>query len=193
VSQRTSQRALRADAARNRDSILAAAVDRLNENPRASMAEIAEAAGVGRVTLYAHFPSREELLRQVLDRTMDRTEASFAAIELTAGPWAALDELVDSSWRLLADLTGVLAAVEQAMPTDLHAEHQRRPMTRVRELLHVGRSAGVFRDDQPVEWQSACYLAILHAAAAEVRAGRLRENAAAELVKQSIRALVRAD
>ncbi len=192
MSQRSSQRAPRADAMRNRDAIMAAAVERVNADPRASMAEIAESAGVGRVTLYAHFPSREQLLRQVLNRIMDRTEASFAAIDVTQGPWAALDQLVDSSWRLLADLTGVLVAVEQAIPADLHAEHQHRPMTKVREILRMGRSAGVFRDDQPAEWQSACYLAILHAAAAEVRAGRLRDDDAGRLVKESIRALVRA-
>lgn len=168
-----------------------AAVACLNTNPRASMADIAEAAGVGRVTLYAHFSSREELLRQVLHRNMDFTEASFDAVDLTGDPWNALDRLIQSSWRLLADLTGVLAAFEQAMPAEMHAEHQNRPMARLRELLTRGRSEGVFRFDQPAEWQSACYIAILHAAAAEVRAGRITENEAAGLVRETVRALVR--
>jgi TetR/AcrR family transcriptional regulator, mexCD-oprJ operon repressor len=167
-----------------------AAVGCLNADPTATMAEIAAAAGVGRVTMYAHFSSREELLRVVLDRTMERVETSFAAVDLGAEPWQA-DRLVESSWGLLTDLTGVTAAVEQVLPDEIHREHHDRPMARVRELLERGRSAGAFRDDQSTEWQSACYMAILHAAAAEVRAGRLADQDAADVVKQTVRALVR--
>lgn len=151
---------------------------------------MAEAAGVGRVTMYAHFSSRNELLRAVLDRSMDRVEASFRDVDLDVDPWVALDQLVAVSWRQLADLTGVLAAAEQALPAEVHREHQTRPMARVRELLLKGQAQGAFRKDQPVTWQSACYLAVLHAAAAEVRADRMSEHEAAEFARQSVRALV---
>jgi AcrR family transcriptional regulator len=64
MSQPTSQSpARRADAARNRDKILAAARAAFAE-PEAeiSMAEIARRAGVGMATLYRNFPGRRELL-----------------------------------------------------------------------------------------------------------------------------------
>src|ERR1700752_611310 len=52
----------RSDARRNRDAILAAALDALTESPDASLNAIARRAGVANATLYRHFPTREELV-----------------------------------------------------------------------------------------------------------------------------------
>jgi AcrR family transcriptional regulator len=61
----------RADAQHNADKILDAAVACLGHNPYASVREIAQAAGVGRVTLYGHF-SRETLVEAVMIRVLER-------------------------------------------------------------------------------------------------------------------------
>ena len=52
----------RSDARRNRDAILAAALEALTESPDASLNAIAERAGVADATLYRHFPNREDLV-----------------------------------------------------------------------------------------------------------------------------------
>jgi AcrR family transcriptional regulator len=52
----------RADARRNREAVLEAAVSLLSERPDASMSEIAKASGLGRTTVYRHFPTREDLV-----------------------------------------------------------------------------------------------------------------------------------
>ena len=54
-------RAPRADALASREAILAVAADALAGDRRISMIELAAAAGVGRSTLYRHFPSRAAL------------------------------------------------------------------------------------------------------------------------------------
>jgi AcrR family transcriptional regulator len=51
-------RAQRADARRNIAAILEAATDCLARDPEMSIAGIAAAAGVGRITLYGHFKTR---------------------------------------------------------------------------------------------------------------------------------------
>ncbi|PZG15983.1 TetR/AcrR family transcriptional regulator [Nonomuraea aridisoli] len=51
----------RADAERNIAAILDAATRLISADPTVSVADIAKAAGVGRVTLYGHFPSRKAL------------------------------------------------------------------------------------------------------------------------------------
>jgi len=61
------ERALRADAIASRERILEAAAA-LAGDRRTSMTEVAAAAGVGRSTLYRHFPSRQALERALRER-----------------------------------------------------------------------------------------------------------------------------
>lgn len=56
-------RTTRADAKRSRERILTAAGPLFRENPRATMAEVAAAAGLGRSTLHRHFATRVDLVR----------------------------------------------------------------------------------------------------------------------------------
>lgn len=67
-------RALRADARRNQEQILAAARDLIIERgPGASLDEVARRAGVGIGTLYRRFPDRPALLRAVVLDALGRT------------------------------------------------------------------------------------------------------------------------
>ncbi|CAN5493731.1 TetR/AcrR family transcriptional regulator [soil metagenome] len=63
-----SPRPLRADAARNRTSLLDAARDAFSRHGvSASLDDVARAAGVGPGTLYRHFPTRDQLVLAVID------------------------------------------------------------------------------------------------------------------------------
>jgi TetR/AcrR family transcriptional repressor of mexCD-oprJ operon len=179
-------RARRADAIRNRDGILDAALDLFLVNPRANMAEIAAAAGVGRVTLYGHFASRSELMDVLFERTISRAEEQLSGLELKGDPVAAMERLIVSSWRIVDAFHRLLGAAELELSQDRIREHHHTPMQRVSGLITRGRKEGVFRDDQPASWQTACFYALLHAAASEVRTGRLAEADAQSAVVVSI-------
>jgi AcrR family transcriptional regulator len=72
----------RADAARNRELLLATAKRVFGEKgPAASLDEIAKSAGVGIGTLYRHFPTRDALVEQVYRH--ETTQLAEAATRLT--------------------------------------------------------------------------------------------------------------
>jgi AcrR family transcriptional regulator len=72
----------RADAARNREKILAAAREAFADpHAEVSMAEVARRAGVGMATLYRNFPGRRELLEALYVEVIDSILAAAEAGE----------------------------------------------------------------------------------------------------------------
>jgi AcrR family transcriptional regulator len=66
---------MRADARRNRAAVLEAGARLLADRPMASMQEIADASGVGRTTVYRHFPAREDLVAALVKQVAEETTA----------------------------------------------------------------------------------------------------------------------
>lgn len=82
----------RADARRNLDAIVVAAQRLLQDDPQASMGEIAAAAHVHRATVHRHFAARDDLVTAVRARAMDDTLAAMHAA-LDDGPAGAAARL----------------------------------------------------------------------------------------------------
>src|ERR1700712_4605958 len=86
---------MRADAARNRAALLVAAEAEFAEHgPGASVADIARRAGIGKGTVFRHFPTKDDLLAAVvLDRVVALTSL---ALDLSArsDPGPALEEFL---------------------------------------------------------------------------------------------------
>lgn len=76
---------MRADARRNRQSIVDAAIELVLEVGGEPLRDaVAERAGVGIATLYRHFPGQEQLLRAVAVEVLDRAiEQGRSALEET--------------------------------------------------------------------------------------------------------------
>jgi TetR/AcrR family transcriptional regulator, mexCD-oprJ operon repressor len=111
-------RAPRADAQRNRAAILDAAAQCLRTDAAASMQDVARAAGVGRVTLYTHFPSRAELLDAVFDAVVTEAEQTLAAVDLDGDEPAALDRLIRASWQIVDRFRLLLHAAQRELPAE---------------------------------------------------------------------------
>ncbi|KDP91058.1 MULTISPECIES: TetR/AcrR family transcriptional regulator [Clavibacter] len=75
-----SARAPRKDAATNRQALVDAAVVALDRDPDASLETIAAVAGLSRRAVYGHFATRDDLVREVLQRGARRVVEALAGI-----------------------------------------------------------------------------------------------------------------
>jgi TetR/AcrR family transcriptional regulator, mexCD-oprJ operon repressor len=178
----------RADAQRSIAAILDAALAALSRDPEASVSEIAKAAGVGRVTLYGHFPSRAELVDAAFARAIDEGQAALDAVDLTGEPRQALTRLVDTSWVLVNQSRALLLAAQGVLPPGRIRELHAGPMERVQRLLERGRQEGAFRTDLPTSWLVGVMHSVMHNAADEINAGRLTPDRAAAFITATLQA-----
>ncbi|MEU4603742.1 TetR/AcrR family transcriptional regulator [Kribbella sp. NPDC023972] len=176
----------RADAQRNIAAIVDAATTCLSRDPSASTSEIAKAAGVGRVTLYGHFPSRTELVDAVFVHAIERGEAALGEVDLSGDPRAALARLIESSWHLVDRFRSLLVAAQDALPPGRIRELHADPMVRVERLIERGQKEGAFRTDLPTSWLVGAMHSVMHGAADEINAGRLTPDKAAEYITATV-------
>jgi TetR/AcrR family transcriptional regulator, mexCD-oprJ operon repressor len=164
----------RATAQRNLQAILEAADALLEEGHATSIAAVAARAGVSRVTVYAHFSSREAILEAVIERSVARAAVVFEEATAGAGSAAeALERAIRASWAELSRHSTVAeAAAAQLSPDALRRTHE-SGYAHARRMFEAGMASGEFRTDVPADWLVSVFHALLHAAGDDVRAGRL--------------------
>lgn len=174
---------LRADAERNRDSVLDHAARLLAEDPGVGMADIARAADVGRATLYRHFPTREELIAAIDARAAAEVEAAIAASRLEEGG------VGEALHRLVAELLAVgdryrflLAEGDAGVPEEERAARNARLGAPLYALVERGQAAGELSRALSPRWTLTVFGAVLVNAVREIAAGHLDRSAAADVV-----------
>jgi AcrR family transcriptional regulator len=180
----------RAIAERNVEAILDAVEDLLERRAQASISAVAAQAGVSRVTVYAHFPTGEALLEAAVERAVRRTMTALEATAPASGPPVqALERMLAAAWQHLARYGAMAQAVaDQLGPEAVTRTHQAAHQT-VGALLERGRADGSFRTDLPAAWLVTACIALIHACAQEVRAGRIGEHDAARILTATVRDL----
>ena len=184
----------RADAERNIERILDAAVDALASDPDASMAAIARRAGVVRATLYAHYASREALLDAVTDRALSEAADSIEAADPGRGdPSEALARVISMTWRTLGRYHALVAVnVGEHGHEDLR--HRHAPVLgQLAPLIDRGQADGSFRAGVPAAWHLSMVMALIHAASGELHAGRVSAEAAEDALVAAVLGALRGD
>ena len=179
-------RAQRADARRNVAAILDAATECLARDPDVSIASIATAAGVGRITLYGHFKTRADLVDAVLVRTVQQCDAILDATDTSGDPAGALARLVTSTWQLVHQFRNILLAAQRELPAERIRGVHDRILRRVQSIIEQGQHAGTFRRDMPQQWLITTTYSLMHAAAEDTAAGRLDADDAAGLITATL-------
>lgn len=179
-------RAQRADARRNVEAILDAAVACLARDPEVSVVDIAAAAGVGRVTLYGHFKTRAELIDAALVRTLQRADQILDATDTTGDPVEALTRLVASSWQIVHQSRNILLAAHRELPAERIRGVHDRVLRRVQSLIERGQRTGAFRTDLPKRWLVTTAFSLMHAAAEDAAAGRVNVDRASGYISATL-------
>jgi AcrR family transcriptional regulator len=143
----TSPRPLRADAARNRELLLAAAADEFEERgPDASVADIARRAGVGKGTVFRHFPTKDHLVAAIVRARIDELNATAEALLDASDPGAALFEFVTVAARRQQERDLSFLQGTDALNADAVAAQQRLAGL-VDQLVDRAREHGAVRPD----------------------------------------------
>ncbi|OBF51024.1 TetR/AcrR family transcriptional regulator [Mycolicibacterium monacense] len=143
----TTARPLRADAARNRELLLAAAEQEFAERGLgASVADIARRAGIAKGTVFRHFATKEDLIASIVSAHIAKLAAVARGLADAVDPGAALLEFltVAADQRQQRDLTFLQSASDDdprviEVRDELHAA--------LETLVGRAREAGAIRSD----------------------------------------------
>jgi AcrR family transcriptional regulator len=131
----------RADARANHAALLQAAAALVSQGSiDLPYDEIALAAGVGRATVYRHFPTREALSRAIVNASLDRWDAVVAA--LPPGP-GQFEELFDAWVRTQQDRPHSIDLLTRCAPEEDLRQARRRFEATLREPTQKAQDAGI--------------------------------------------------
>jgi AcrR family transcriptional regulator len=145
---------LRADAQRNRDRLLAVAVQAFShDRPDASLESIAREAGVGIGTLYRHFPTREALVDAAYRSELARLCDGVAELLGDRAPDLALREWMTHFLDYMTTKRGRADALRAVIASggNPFAESRARLLAAVTALLAAGGASGQVRRDVTAE------------------------------------------
>ncbi len=142
-------RAPRRDATENRAALLEAAKTVLQGDPDASLETIASAAGLSRRAVYGHFPSRDDLVREVVTAGAARVAAAMPTTsDLVALPPAArLAAIAVTLWSEVSHVRSMARVAIRSPFSESVAEVFAPLRTQVRDACALGIADGAMRDD----------------------------------------------
>jgi AcrR family transcriptional regulator len=137
--------ALRKDAARNRDKILAAARASFDEDGvDVGVEVIAQRAGVGVGTLYRRFPTKELLIEAVINEVLERVQTAAESAAAHDSPADGFTEYIRAVGWLQFEHAGCLTRLWNTATDDVRRQ---RIAELTRELLAQAQAAGAIRQD----------------------------------------------
>jgi AcrR family transcriptional regulator len=178
----------RSDAARNRRLVIEAGIELLARDPDLSMQGMADASGVGRSTLYRHFPNRESLLEAVTAAIVDRAREEIAAAVDDGSPEDAIRNLSAASISLALRFGHLFAARDGVSATyEAFKDDETSP---ARQYLEAAHERKEIRADLPVGWLRSVIQAVTFTAIDEIEAGTVTEETAVRLAGDTLVAIV---
>jgi len=168
---------------RDRSSLLDAAAEVLVADPGASLAEVAEAAGIGRTTLHKHYATRDDLLRAVGQRALDlwRQAVDQVGVDDTEQPDGGLRALAAA----LIPIGPQLIFLWRTPAFDNHLEIDKQGYAmdeRSLALLARAQGRGLLSAGVPSWWLLQSLYSLVYVASESIQSGWLAPREAPDLV-----------
>jgi AcrR family transcriptional regulator len=135
-----------------RAALLNAAGELLAKHPTASLAEIADYAGIGKATLHRYFASRDDLMLALGYRALETVAAAIDACEPERGP------VIEALTRVIEALVPLGDKLHFLLSEPILDTHpgftaaDRASQHAVRRLIERGQVGGELRSDLSAEW-----------------------------------------
>jgi AcrR family transcriptional regulator len=141
--------ALRADAARNRERIVAAAIEVFAERGlEASTAEIAARAGVGEATLFRRFPTKDDLITAIIGVQFEESAELAESCLEDDDPWRGVERFLYGMAERAAVDHGIAGATkEKCVASPVLAAERGRILDLTSQLVRRAQKADALRDD----------------------------------------------
>lgn len=179
--------ASRSDVERNRRALLDAASDALAQNPGASIAQVARAAGLARSTVYRHFSSRQELLQAMRGEALIRAADAIAVARVEEG--TALEALRRTVDALVSHGLRFRVLLLEGVDLDPAFLRERgEALAPLNGLVLRGQAAGLIRSDLPPEWVVAAFASLLTAGVRRASGAPADDREIADLVFSTLTA-----
>jgi AcrR family transcriptional regulator len=143
-----SEQALRKDAARNRERLIAAGRELFAQRGlEASLNDVAHHAGVGVGTAYRRFANKEELIEAIWSQQVDELEAIGREALTASKPWDGLVLYLERSLAAQARDRGMVQILSGRTWPDHYDRQRDRLAPLVNQVADRAREAGVLRED----------------------------------------------
>ncbi len=168
--------------------MIEAALRLLAENPDASMQEIADASGLGRTTVYRHFPTRDDLFSALLAHALRQSWDVAVGVFERGLPFE--DTVRELSLVMVDAGVDYRFLFSYGNPTALQVSRT-APENPMLAWFRAAQQRGEMRADLPLHWVMSCFQALSLVAMQDFASGRQSREETAELLAASILALFR--
>ncbi|MEM9627383.1 MAG: TetR/AcrR family transcriptional regulator [Pseudomonadota bacterium] len=168
-----------------RDAIIEAAFQTFSGDPGASLADVAERAGVGRATLHRHFKGRDDLMVALAHAAISELDEAVDAATADAESYSEALRISLAAIIPLADRQWFLAHEPVDHNPEIKAAYQRQ-LGELAEAIDAAKAEGSFSRDIPTGWIVQAFDHLTYAAWESVRAGESTASQAASLAWRTL-------
>ena len=176
----------RSDAERSEEALVASTIKHILADGDVNISAVARDAGVSRVTLYTHFPTKEDLVEAALHSTVERTERLLAAIPDEGPATEVITRILRTSWQQVHENTNLHAVAQAVLPPERIQMSHGALHSLLSALLVRGQAEGDVRTDLSRAWMISVAFAMVHLAAEQARDGMTEPEVIGETLVETV-------